>query len=1734
MANPYSTGGGGIHFEARVVAYYLAATLAEAPARAVPGLHVTQVLTQRAAFCDPLDDVIVNGVLDDGHPTKLSLQVKSTLTFTENDEEWIAVLGQAWATFMSGTFNAAQDRLGVAISSYNARADKYYQSVLSWAAHSPSGENFAQRIMQKDFSHKDQRSFVVATRKILSNHAKTALDDDALWHFLSVFRILHFDFDTEDASRDTAGALDRIRHCLPLEQRAQAAAIWAHLIAEAGEITPTGGGATRTSLAASLRNAGLPSGASPTFWRDLQAIDQESKLALASIKGDIHGLRLNRTHVYEQMQDVLRIARFVQIDGEPGSGKSALLKQLAEEANQSGPVFLLKDSRIQPRGWAAHAGQLGLSGDLIGLMSELGTVTEPILFIDGIDKVNDPAVQLTVNDLIRVIASEPSLSSWKVLVTVREQNLDHIATWLDPDALRRLPMRSVTISPLSSDDLNVVSAEFPRLRLLLLDSGNTDVILRRPFFLEAVLTLSGREGTTLLPATEVELLKLWWELGGADQHCFAPAQHRRNVLVSLAERFIVAPNNAIPIRDLPPEPLEELKSAGVIRDKQLGHSVTFAHDIYEEWALCEWLIGKLPSITQTLKDSKEPQSLIRPVQLLGTYELETNNTETEWQRLYGELADASLRPVWQRAVLTSCLRSTRTTEILGRLANYLHQENDDGLKKLLNALQTLEVVPNATFLDDATLPDLEPEERVRLAHAAALPKLFTWIRFLDWYLPDAGEPSPSLIPYLTPVFKTWQLACAGQNIRHCRRIGEIAHGWLTEFETALHPDSFHNLRDPFGISLDRDIERDLEGSIRTLFLSSAGDVPELVESYLVAKSRDRLSHMYREKILADSATIARWLPKHLVDYIIASCLVHPKDSQLQDRYSSLSTDELGIKGCHSFYPASPYQSPFLLLLRQHEYEGLRLVKAVCNHSVDVWRWVCQHPDYDREALTPLPVEIEFPWSKQLFWGDGQVYQWFRGSWGNLASQSALMALELWAFERIDAGDNFAEVFRKVLEGSDSVAALGLAVSLCFAYLDKSIEQLLPLITCPHIWIWDLVRYTHDRSSMPANEIGDWVRYRYLLKAVRELNRRPHRQFWIRDMVPYFVFYHDAFLKERYTAGIRSFIEKLPFEYAEDRSNEARVAGLKKTMSWHVEQADPQFWHCEPTEDGKNIKIWNDPPSANSQERLQLLEHHTQLNRYIRLVLWAQKSMDGDKLDDSVTLAEALAEAKDLDFKNLFDDVKGSVEEDHRRAAVAGVAYVLARFADADLWDETTAIWTLSTLLRAAEYRGFDDMMYRGSNLSMHPHIFAVHGFAALMARGYEVEQCQSALLKFALAPLEAVLEAVATSAKFYAVKNPEFYWVIFSLFVRQCIIKKDALPNYHSPYLDEAEAARNTALLEAAEEALAKGLIPKLPAVPLPWLRLNDRNAADNPDAFGFERNQVCFQWHIARRTILQANLDVLLATPERCSEFLTLVEQMVAMTIQEIVPPFAKSHRDNKGNTPFEWVFSFFHWLGMVASHLSAADIERIVLKPLIVTDNETALLAMRSFAPSYLAHSLLPPAVITDEAFATWEKIAEWIIENPEGKSLGQYVDREFSCCVFILLFCFSGDFQPLVCVVDEHWPALDRFKHIIEKVVRKFGTNPDLYLGVLRFFKKGGLEMIPEPGLLWLREIALAKKQDQDFWQINGEETVEILKLILEEKTQSLSAAHREIISFITDILVDNGVRGAGFLQQDQCRQ
>lgn len=1739
MANPYSTGGGGTHFEARVVAYYLTSVLCEAPARGLPGQCTAEIRTQRAVFGEPLDDIVVTGVGKDGCGTKLHLQIKSTLTFAKKDAEWAGALRQAWDTVSTEKFDPSMERVGVGIGTYNARVDRHYQSVLNWAAHSINGSDFVERIERKDFSHADRQTFVQTVRDVLAVHIGRVPSPNELWGLLRCFVIVHFDFQSEQSSRDSASVIDRLQWILAPGQRDQAGRVWDHLVQMAGQLIPSGGGASRSTLIADLAGNELPTGTAPSFWKDVQAIQRESERALSDIRSDIHGLTLHRSEAYLQACDALTDSRFIQIDGEPGTGKSALLKEIAEECARIGPIFVLKDGRIQPRGWSAHANVINVSDDVERLLGEFGCCGEPILFIDGIDKITDPSVQLTVNDLVRAIANKDSLSGWRILVSVREQNLKHLETWLDPDALKKLPLKTITVRPFGETELHVVAEHFPRLRPLLLQTSGMDVIVSRPFFLSALLALAGRDGTTQLPATEVELLKLWWELGGSERLDSVHAQHRRNALMVLAENLVRSPNEAIPIRAITPEPLEELKSAGVVRDKNLGHSVVFTHDIYEEWALCELLIRHEHDIGGFLKESGEPQALVRPMQLLGAYTLEASGSADEWKSHYEVTGDPALRPVWQRAILTSCVQSTRTTHLLGKLSDYLLEGEHERLKKLLLAMGTLEVVPNQLFLDEKLVPDLEPDERVKYAHHTARPKARTWVRFLDWLMPRVEALPPTLISGLLPPFATWQNTFAGQNVRHCRNIGDVCHRWLIEFEAAVHPLRFDQRRKPFGMDLSNDDERDIEKSLRSLFLSSAGDVPELVTEYLRAKASDRdRRHMFREEIIRNCAALIRHLPTELVDFILEAFLERPDD--LKDEWGGHSdhlTRELGVADHSQFYPASPVQLPFLGLLRQHEEQGLRLIRALCNHSISIWRWACAHERY-REPQTPIPLKLEFPWGKQILWGDGRVYCWFRGYGANSTVESALMALEQWALEQIEQGSKFEEVFQKVIQGNDSVAVLGLGVSLSLAHPDKSIECSFPLATCSHLWKWDIARLVHDKAGTPVNEIGNWQRYRPQLSAVRALNRKEHRQYDIRSLVPYFILWHDQKLTERYAKRIRLFPKCLPFEYEEERANPSYASSLRERMYLFVEQGDPKYWKTAATDDGKRIQIWNNPPSLKTEKYKAQHDEHSHINECMALALWAQKSLDDDKLDGRFSVYQALAKAKALDSAHLFEIYQGTRDfaESQRAAAVAGAAYVVARFCKEDMWDDQIATWCLDVLERAAAAaEARDEILVRGSHDIMHPTVFAAHGYSALLGRNHDSGRCKSAILDLAVDTMEEVVSAVFASAKLYAAQESSFYWVLLDLGIRQCIVSRHEIPDYHSTYWDEPEAARKLALIERAENLIVTGSEPGLPVIPMPWAKVRTQGTLSKWDTKGFAKNDSVFLFNIAEKIIFQTCLDPVLLAPDKRRSFLLLVSQLLDWTIQEIIPPFAASKREYNGHTPFEWVFGFSAWCGKVCAHLSETEARNEVLARIFANDNETALLIMESLMRSFMIEALLRPTEISDSNTRLWMGMTDWVFSNPvwQHSRADQHLDREFLGCAVNTLFCATSGFSPLICGIDQGWSNLTKFQPIIERAIREFGVHQTLYLAATLFLKKGGFDFLPEPALAWVRDIAVEKKQDQAFWGSNGEETVEVMKMMIEKKGGLLRSSHREMIILILDILIDNGVRGAGFLQQELLR-
>jgi hypothetical protein len=347
--------------------------------------------------------------------------------------------------------------------------------------------------------------------------------------------------------------------------------------------------------------------------------------------------------------------------------------------------------------------------------------------------------------------------------------------------------------------------------------------------------------------------------------------------------------------------------------------------------------------------------------------------------------------------------------------------------------------------------------------------------------------------------------------------------------------------------------------------------------------------------------------------------------------------------------------------------------------------------------------------------------------------------------------------------------------------------------------------------------------------------------------------------------------------------------------------------------------------------------------------------------------------------DLFDTHTQIFDERYHSAAVAGTAFVVARHCTVEAWTDELGGWCIDVLERAATGPE-GNLSTRVAVLWMHPAVFAAHGYSALLARGYQIERCQKALLSLAVDALQGVQNAVFASAKYYAAVQVKFYWLLLDVAIRQCIVPACEIPDLNSIAWEEQEAARKLALLERADSFLAHEDASELPTIPMPWIKSKSPPPRARRDTQGYARNDTFFLHDSAGQLLRETCLEPIVSDAHRRSQFLKLVGELLQWTVQEIVPPFAKSRRDHDGHTPFKWVSEFSAWCGELAAHLPAIESRNEILAHIWAQDTDTALLMMQSFMRAFMIEAFLVPKENNGEQVALWSEMAEWLFSESE----------------------------------------------------------------------------------------------------------------------------------------------------------
>lgn len=1686
--SPELAGGEGFTFEGYVAAYYLTALLAESFGPGIDDRIVVRVSVQQRDFGEPLDDVIVDFEDTAKKTTRLSLQVKRSLTISNaiTNSDFRDIIRDSWNTLNKPDFRVNVDRYGVAVDTITPAKARALNTLCEWARESLTTEHFDARFAPDGIAGKEIKAVQADVLSILENVKGSDCSSEEQHRFLSHFVLIQFDFISEGATAPS-DAINRIKNCLAPIDALKAPLVWSRIVQLARTSAGKSGQFDRARLVRFISPIARLAGAAsfiPLFDKLVELAKSYANL----ISDDVGGTRIDRISLFEELDVKLTKARIVQVRGLPGSGKSVMVKRAIQRALEHGPVFFLKAEQLTGTSWLGFAVSHGLSDvPLEQLLVEVGAVGTPILFIDAIDRI-EKEHQPVILDVIRTIAESPHLDNWQIVVSLRDSGIELLRNWLG-DYLNALRVENLEVVKLSDEEAERLAQAKPHLRALLFGSAQVQEVVRRPFFAKVLNKSYVADPNTpvFTPQSEVDLIEHWWQRGGYNE-TGQSAIDRRRVLFELANIHARQLNQPIRISQISSVALiDELISDDILQNDREGFSVRFAHDIFFEWAFFYVLADFGLEWLEEIKACGEPPAVARVVELASQWEYAKGRN---WREFLSQTERSDIRSQWQRAWLAGPPGIVTFEINEDQFAATVFADDFRFFRKLLVWFQAEKTTPNEAILNG----ELPQENRQRIADLLGWPSDFSsWRRLINFILRRISDIPQRLYPEVVAIFKVWQNALAQMPNKTSHALLQQCATWLAAIDAiskAQGPDENSEY-------WDKVPERGaFRKSLVQLILRSSIAEPVFTEEYLlrvIASERIREDEFH--DIIIYSTVLAQSQPKLLVDLSLTflkeklpdervarrkqkiqretalrnDILSKPEKERTRqekhflsigmsfvgrDDFNHFDWEQLSIQDDYlNYWPPSPLREPFQSLFQKAPNEALRFLRELCNHAMIAWRQLHRYSTDRDRYRKPIPLELLFPWGMQRFWGSEPEYLWFRSTWAPKAIGSGFMALEDWCFAELERSKSVDELIQAIVEGNECVAVLGIAAMLAL-HTETVSEVTLPLFTSQRLLAADFRPMGKDLSS--ANLIGfsqsDIPHY----EAVKAANDRPVRKKQLSWMVPGFIFASRS-ISERVRDAILNFKNNLPFQYEEERDIPDVREYLTAEAIKYAEMADMKNYQAYRTEkDSVQIAIVHVSPSASEPENVARYDNATMYLQLSNLWVWASKFFDDKILDTAITIAEAIVLARASDDKCLFESANDEHDEYHlamRRGAVSATAAIVLNLREGLEQEEIE--WARDVLARAIRLpEKIDQLWLPQSDIPWHPSIYVARGIAA------DIRVCPALgnedydLLELCVHPLEIVsLNAVKEACTLWS-KNPKLTWAALSLVLSLCHIPprpRDQIHQYHAPMHAAIEAQE--ALVEAFwfYENGSDWIALRLP--PPAWAKAElgtHRDMSYSDDEFDWnESDETVEEWiepatfwysKYASEILKRIPYDGILNSPAKCA-LLDFLAGVLDWTIQKIAPPWAKPNRRDHSTTKiYELTHTLGSRLGYVAGLFPLADFQARFLDPILALEGDGCWALLSPFVSTYVCSYVYDAPIVPIDAIATIDFCLERLLKDSafkrESYQSGKFYGHDQPQLVRILMFVSVERADLAARYVNGDWSEIDRILPLIDRFIRAGG--------------------------------------------------------------------------------------------------
>jgi len=253
LSNPFSTGGGGGHFEAHVQASFVVLMLTGGFAPCMPCWPISKIKLQgKFAGYDTDDLIVFVEKASSNQKRKILGQIKHSIRITENDPVFGDVIWAAWNDFNNASlFSRGKDAIALITGPLSATDVNDVRTILEWARHSENADEFIKKVELTHFSSTRKQNKLQAFKTNLKNaNGGNPVSDEILFEFLKHFHLLGYDLDIK------AGVTLSLLHSL-IGQYSQenAQSLWSQLVDEVQSANKNAGTISPESLPEGLQTA---------------------------------------------------------------------------------------------------------------------------------------------------------------------------------------------------------------------------------------------------------------------------------------------------------------------------------------------------------------------------------------------------------------------------------------------------------------------------------------------------------------------------------------------------------------------------------------------------------------------------------------------------------------------------------------------------------------------------------------------------------------------------------------------------------------------------------------------------------------------------------------------------------------------------------------------------------------------------------------------------------------------------------------------------------------------------------------------------------------------------------------------------------------------------------------------------------------------------------------------------------------------------------------------------------------------------------------------------------------------------------------------------------------------------------------------------------------------------------------------------------------------------------------